>query len=192
MALVWLNSIAMGLDRIARSVGRLLSSGTEGRELAHCLHELLVVKLHCFMEALDVAVGEIRKQEGGREVLRRLGPVYNQFNRARGPVRTYRHRIVAHANADSDLGPEVARIAGLPDVLAWNHWAFLGFLSFRFAELLREAYADEFLQAVNKHGAQLLDSLSIAKDRLQLDRGRSLREMEDEIDAILTLAKVTD
>jgi hypothetical protein len=185
MALINLGSIAYDVNATVDLLQDATAQGARA-PLAPRLHAYLILQLHCFIEALRFAAGEVRKAPAGETQLKRLSCVTREFYTRAAVIEAYRNQIIAHGGPRSGLEHQAVRIAKLKGVPPYGRVVFLGRLALRLCQLLWDAYPGESLEGDREYSRGYFDARQAAVQRfVGTPDDLPITEVEAEIHRVL-------
>jgi hypothetical protein len=190
-ALLELRKISKEIDMILRYLRAFVPPYAVGtgeqiaEDLSFLLEQLLVVKLHCFLEVKGRVEGEMARLPGGDCELRQLSPITARLNQSRSSIRVFRNTLIAHGQAKGDMCHPMEKMLGTRMGPSFEESLLLAFLACELMMRLQARYCREISaaeQVFRAQGAKLEPALREQERKVKL---RSVDDVNSDLEESL-------
>lgn len=178
------NEIAMVANYFPKTPANLdAAPGTPDSEIKFLLSQLLVIKLHCFLEKMGRVLGMIRRSPDGEVLLGKTKPIIRRLNQSRDGIAASRNKLIAHAQKDVEHPHSLILAHDMPT--AYGELLLLA----RLADELRRRFVATYSadvtaakECLREHQDQLASTMSAYDARQRI---HSMDDLEREFGNIL-------
>ena len=179
------NMIAMAANYLLRPPASLnaVVRKTPDENIKFMLSQLIIIKLHCFLEVMDRIVRMISRSPDGQVSLDKTKPIIEHFHQNRDAIIAHRNKLIAHAQKDVEHPYALLLAHDMPIA----YWEILLFA--RLADELRNrfkaTYSADFDAAKEYFDEQERQLAPKMSARAAEQRVKSKDDMERELERIL-------